>query len=231
MDQAYAPLIYMEDIVKIFRARDVESRVLMGIDFEVHAGEYILIVGPSGCGKSTLLAIMGLMDSPTSGIYLFDGKPAHALSNSDRARIRSHDLGFVFQNFNLIGDLTIFENVEQPLTYQKMKPAERRERVNEALSQVGMTDLAKRRPSQLSGGQQQCVAIARALVGRPRLLLADEPTGNLDSASGKQIMDLLREVHSRGTTICTVTHDPRFVEMADRVIDMFDGKLMPRLPV
>jgi putative ABC transport system ATP-binding protein len=171
---------------------------------------------------------MGLMDSPTSGVYLFDGKPVHSLSNSERARIRGYELGFVFQNFNLIGDLTVFENVEQPLTYQKMKPAERRERVNEALSRVGMTETAKRRPSQISGGQQQSVAIARALVGRPRLLLADEPTGNLDSAAGKGVMDLLREVHGSGTTVCMVTHDLRFVEMADRVIDMLDGRLTPR---
>jgi putative ABC transport system ATP-binding protein len=150
------------------------------------------------------------------------------MSASDRAKIRSHDLGFVFQNFNLIGDMTVFENVEQPLTYQKMKSNDRRERVQQALAKVGMTEAARRRPSQLSGGQQQCVAIARALVGNPRLLLADEPTGNLDSASGKAIMDLLREVHDNGTTVCMVTHDPRFVEMADRVIEMFDGRLSPR---
>jgi putative ABC transport system ATP-binding protein len=171
---------------------------------------------------------MGLMDSPTSGVYLFDGNPVSNFTAADRARIRSRDLGFVFQNFNLIGDMTVFENVEQPLTYQKMKPAERKERVAGALERVGMAEAARRRPSQLSGGQQQCVAIARALVGKPRILVADEPTGNLDSASGKAIMDLLREVHSKGTTICMVTHDPRFVDMADRVVDMLDGRLSER---
>ncbi|HMG32438.1 MAG TPA: ABC transporter ATP-binding protein [Blastocatellia bacterium] len=225
MNQAYSPLVYMEDLVKIFRSKDVESRVLNGIDLEIHPGEYVLIVGPSGCGKSTLLAIMGLMDSQTSGVYLLNGKPVHNMPLSERARLRGYEIGFVFQNFNLIGDMTIFENVEQPLTYQKMKSGERKERVQHALEKVGMVDAGRRRPGQLSGGQQQCVAIARALVGSPRLLLADEPTGNLDSASGKAIMDLLREVHGSGTTICLVTHDPRFVEMADRVIEMFDGKL------
>jgi len=228
MNQAYAPLIYMEDIVKVFGTKKNEARILNGIDIEIHSGEYVLIVGPSGCGKSTLLAIMGLMDSQTTGVYLFGGKPVHTMSASDRAKIRSHDLGFVFQNFNLIGDMTVFENVEQPLTYQKMKSNDRRDRVQQVLAKVGMTEAARRRPSQLSGGQQQCVAIARALVGNPRLLLADEPTGNLDSASGKAIMDLLREVHDNGTTVCMVTHDPRFVEMADRVIEMFDGRLSPR---
>jgi putative ABC transport system ATP-binding protein len=168
---------------------------------------------------------MGLMDSPTEGVYTFDGKPVHSLSASERARIRSHDVGFVFQSFNLIGDMTVFENVEQPLTYQKVKPVQRRERVQEALERVGMAGHAKRHPSQLSGGQQQCVAVARALVGKPRILLADEPTGNLDSASGKAIMEMLRELHESGATICMVTHDPRFVEMADRLIHMFDGRL------
>jgi putative ABC transport system ATP-binding protein len=225
MNQSYSPLVYLEGITRIFRDGQNEARVLAGIDLEIHPGEYVSIIGPSGCGKSTLLAIMGLMDSPTSGVYTFDGKPVHTLGASERARIRSHDVGFVFQSFNLIGDMTVFENVEQPLTYQKVKAAERRERVQDALERVGMAAHARRRPSQLSGGQQQCVAVARALVGKPRILLADEPTGNLDSASGKAIMEMLRELHDRGATICMVTHDPRFVKMADRLVHMFDGRL------
>jgi putative ABC transport system ATP-binding protein len=215
----------MEDITKVFRTGQVEARVLAGIDLEINQGEYVLIVGPSGCGKSTLLAIMGLLDSPTSGLYCFDGQPVARMSLSDRARIRNHELGFVFQSFNLIGDLSVFENVEQPLSYQKMKSAARKERVQEALRRVGMVDQARRRPSQLAGGEQQRVAIARAIVGKPRILLADEPTGNLDSANGQAIMDLLRELHQSGTTVCMVTHDPRFVHLAGRVIQMLDGRL------
>jgi len=215
----------MEDVTKIFRNGNVEARVLNGIDLEIHLGEYISIVGPSGCGKSTLLAIMGLMDTPTSGVYLFDGKPVNNLNASARAKIRNHDIGFVFQSFNLLGDLTVFENVEQPLAYQNLKSSVRKERVQEALEQVKLVDQAKRRPSQLSGGQQQKVAVARAIVGRPRILLADEPTGNLDSASGEAIMEMLRDLHSKGTTICMVTHDPRFVHMANRLVNMLDGKM------
>jgi putative ABC transport system ATP-binding protein len=226
MTDPWSPLVYMEGVTKVFRDGESEARVLAGIDLEIGQGEYVSIVGPSGCGKSTLLSIMGLMDSPTSGVYCFDGKPSQTLTASDRARIRSHDIGFVFQNFNLIGDMTVFENVEQPLAYQKMKAAERRERVQDALKRVGMADAARRRPSQLSGGQQQCVAVARALVGKPRILLADEPTGNLDSASGRTIMEMLRELHQSGATICMVTHDPRFVAMADRLVHMLDGRLL-----
>ena len=223
--RSWSPLVYMEDVTKTFRTGDVEARVLAGIDLEIHAGEYVAIVGPSGCGKSTLLAIMGLMDSPTSGVYCFDGQPVHNLKLSTRARIRNQEIGFVFQNFNLIGDLSVFENVEQPLTYQKMKPAERRQRVQEALERVGVAHQSRRRPSQLSGGEQQRVAVARALVGKPRILLADEPTGNLDSANGEAIMELLRELHRGGSTICMVTHDPRFVHLTDRLIHMLDGRL------
>ncbi|HZS48226.1 MAG TPA: ABC transporter ATP-binding protein [Blastocatellia bacterium] len=225
MSTPYSPIIYMEDVTKIFRNGNVEARVLNGIDLEIHLGEYISIVGPSGCGKSTLLAIMGLMDTPTSGVYLFDGKPVNNLNASARAKIRNHDIGFVFQSFNLLGDLTVFENVEQPLAYQNLKSSVRKERVQEALEQVKLVDQAKRRPSQLSGGQQQKVAVARAIVGRPRILLADEPTGNLDSASGEAIMEMLRDLHSKGTTICMVTHDPRFVHMANRLVNMLDGKM------
>ncbi len=226
MSKSWSPLIFMEDVTRVFRNGQVESPVLTGIDLEINIGEYVSIIGPSGCGKSTLLSILGLMDSPTEGVYCFDGKPVHNLSASDRARIRNHEIGFVFQSFNLIGDMTIFENVEQPLAYQKMKSSERKRAVTEALERVGMMDQARRRPSQLSGGQQQRVAVARALVGRPRILLADEPTGNLDSANGETIMKMLRELHGDGATICMVTHDPRFVHMADRLIHMLDGKLV-----
>jgi putative ABC transport system ATP-binding protein len=221
----------MENVTKVFRTGQVETSVLRGVDIEVQSGEYVSIVGPSGCGKSTLLAIMGLMDTPTDGIYCFDGKPAQKLSASERARIRNHDIGFVFQSFNLIGDLNVFENVEQPLAYQRMKASERKDRVSEALKKVGMTEHAKRRPSQLSGGQQQRVAVARALVVKPRILLADEPTGNLDSTNGYAIMEMLRELHQGGATICMVTHDPRFVHMADRLVYMSDGRMVGNVPV
>jgi len=225
MSKDYSPLVYLEDVTKTFRQGNVETQVLAGIDLEIHAGEYVAIIGPSGCGKSTLLAIIGFMDTPSSGIYCFDGKPAHNVKPSDRARIRNHDIGFIFQNFNLIGDLTVFENVEQPLSYQDMKSAERKQRVREALEKVGMLDESNRRPVQLSGGQQQRVAVARALVGRPRMLLADEPTGNLDSENGKAVMEILRDIHHNGTTILMVTHDPRFVKMADRLVHMLDGRI------
>ena len=225
MNATYSPLIYMEDVTKVFRNGGVEAHVLNGVDLEIHVGEYVSIVGPSGCGKSTLLAIAGLMDTPTSGVYLFDGKPVGGLNASARAKIRNQDIGFVFQSFNLIGDLTIFENVEQPLSYQNLKSSLRKERVQHALEQVGLVDQAKRRPSQLSGGQQQKVAVARAIVGKPRILLADEPTGNLDSASGETIMEMLRALHTGGTTILMVTHDPRFITMADRLVNMLDGKM------
>ena len=225
MTGKYAPLVYMEDLTRVFRTGDVEAPVLNGLDLEIHDGEYISIIGPSGCGKSTLLAIMGLMDSPTSGVYCFEGQPVHSLNASARARIRSQDIGFVFQNFNLIGDLTVFENVEQPLSYQKMKPAERKDKVTAALERVGMIKQARRYPRQLSGGEQQRVAVARALAGNPRILLADEPTGSLDSANGEAIMGMLRELHASGTTICMVTHDPRFVHLADRWMHMLDGRI------
>jgi putative ABC transport system ATP-binding protein len=215
----------MEDVTRVFRTGDVEAAVLNGINLEIHEGEYISIIGPSGCGKSTLLAIMGLMDSPTGGVYCFQGQPVHTLNASARARIRGQDIGFVFQNFNLIGDLNVYENVEQPLSYQKMKPVERKEWVNSALERVGMINQARRYPKQLSGGEQQRVAVARALVGNPRILLADEPTGSLDSANGEAIMGMLRELHEGGTTICMVTHDPRFVHLADRWMHMLDGRI------
>jgi putative ABC transport system ATP-binding protein len=216
----------MEDVTRVFRNGNLEARVLDGINLEIHSGEYVCIEGPSGCGKSTLLAILGLMDSPTSGIYVFDGQPVHDLNASARARARNQEIGFVFQSFNLLGDLTVFENVEQPLAYQKMKASERKQQVKEALRRVGMQDQAGRRPGQLSGGEQQRVAVARAIVVNPRILLADEPTGNLDSTNGKAIMEMLKQLHESGTTICMVTHDPRFVQTADRVIHMLDGRLV-----
>ncbi len=219
------PLILMEDLTKVFRNGGVETRVLNGIDLTINRGEFVVIFGPSGCGKSTLLAIAGLLDSPSAGIYSFNGQPVQELKLSDRARIRNQDIGFVFQNFNLIGDMSVQENVEQPLSYSKMRPADRKERVQAALAQVGLTDRARQRPSQLSGGHQQLVSIARAIVGNPTVLLADEPTGNLDSASGEVVMNLLKQLHANGTTVCLVTHDARFLHLADRHIKMLDGKL------
>jgi len=219
------PLVLMEDLTKVFRNGSVETRVLNGIDLAINRGEFVVIFGPSGCGKSTLLAIMGLLDSPTAGIYSFAGQPVQDLKLSDRARIRNQDIGFVFQNFNLIGDMTVFENIEQPLSYSKMKPSERKDRVAEALAKVGLTERARQRPSSLSGGHQQLVSIARAVVGKPTVLLADEPTGNLDSASGEVVMNLLKQLHANGTTVCLVTHDARFLHLADRRIQMLDGKV------
>lgn len=182
--------------------------------------------GPSGCGKSTLLSILGLLDSPTDGKYLLNGRPVEALNHSERARIRNREIGFIFQSFNLIGDLTVFENVELPLTYRGMKSSERKTRVNEALEKVGMAHRAKHLPSQLSGGQQQRVAVARAIVGRPLIMLADEPTGNLDSKNGEAVMELMRDLHREGATICMVTHDPRYARHASRTIHLFDGRVV-----
>ena len=225
MSKSFSPIVYLEDVTRVFRNGAEEARVLDGIDLEIHAGEYGLILGPSGCGKSTMLAIMGLMDSPTEGVYCFDGKPVHRMSASERARIRSQDIGFVFQNFNLIGDMTIFENVEQPLVYQKMNTSARRDRVNEILEKVSLMEQARRRPSQLSGGQQQKVAVARALVAKPRILLADEPTGNLDSQMGDEIMEILKDLNrTEKTTVVMVTHDPRQAEKTERIVRLFDGR-------
>lgn len=220
------PIIMMEDMTKVFRQSGVEARVLNGIDLNIHRGEFVVVHGPSGCGKSTLLAIMGLLDSQTNGVYCFAGQPVQDLKLSDRARIRNQEIGFVFQSFNLIGDLSVFENVEQPLSYSNMKSSQRKERVSEVLEMVGIADRARSRPSQLSGGQQQLVAIARALANRPTVLLADEPTGNLDSASGELIMRLLKQLHANGTTVCLVTHDARFLHLADRRVKMLDGRIV-----
>jgi len=219
-------LIHLESVTKVFLTEEVETHALAGIHLDIKKGEYVSISGPSGCGKSTLLSILGLLDSPTDGVYSLDGNPVEKLNASERARIRNRQIGFVFQSFNLIGDLTVFENVELPLTYRGMKSAERKSRVNEALERVGMAHRAKHLPSQLSGGQQQRVAVARALVGSPLILLADEPTGNLDSKNGEAVMELMSNLHKEGATICMVTHDPRYAEHAERTIHLFDGRVV-----
>ncbi len=220
------PLIQLEGVTKVFYTDEVETHALATIHLEIKKGEYVSIAGPSGCGKSTLLSLLGLLDSPTEGKYWLDGKQVADLSLADRARIRNLQIGFIFQSFNLIGDLTVFENVELPLTYRGMKAAERRQKVNEALERVGMAHRARHLPSQLSGGQQQRVAVARAVAGSPLILLADEPTGNLDSKSGEAVMDLLRELHRGGATLCMVTHDPRYARHAERNIHLFDGRIV-----
>jgi putative ABC transport system ATP-binding protein len=218
-------LIKMEGVSKIFYTDELESHALSAIDLEIKKGEYLAIAGPSGCGKSTLLAILGLLDSPTEGNYSLNGQPVSSLKISDRARIRNREIGFIFQAFNLIGDLTVYENVELPLTYRGMAAAERKEKVQRALERVEMAHRTKHYPAQLSGGQQQRVAVARALVGDPMILLADEPTGNLDSKNGDSVMDLLREIHASGATICMVTHDARYACHAERTLHLFDGRI------
>src|SRR5216117_3645839 len=219
-------VIHLEGVKKVFLTDEVETHALAGIDLEIKRGEYLSISGPSGCGKSTLLSILGLLDSPSDGSYQLNGRPAQDLSMSERARVRNREVGFIFQSFNLIGDLTVFENVELPLTYRGMSSAERKERVQESLDKVGMAHRMKHYPSQLSGGQQQRVAVARALGGKPAILLADEPTGNLDSKNGEAVMELLRELHREGATICMVTHDPRFARHAERNVHLFDGRIV-----
>jgi putative ABC transport system ATP-binding protein len=220
------PLISLEQVDKVFVTDELETHALAGIELRIDKGDYVSIEGPSGCGKSTLLAILGLLDSPTSGSYVLNGQAVANLNMRDRARIRNREIGFVFQAFNLIGDLSVYENVELPLTYRQMPAAERKRAVLEALDKVGMPHRMKHYPSQLSGGQQQRVAVARALAGNPSVLLADEPTGNLDSVNGEAVMTLLRELHRNGSTICMVTHDPRYAGFADRSVHMFDGKIV-----
>ena len=219
-------LISLEGVTKVFFTEEVETHALSGIHLQIKKGEYLSIAGPSGCGKSTLLSILGLLDSPTDGKYTLNGTEVEDLSLSQRTRIRNREIGFIFQAFNLIGDLNVYENVELPLTYRGMPSVERKQRVHEALERVGMSHRMKHYPSQLSGGQQQRVAVARALAGKPSILLADEPTGNLDSKNGEAVMDLLRELHREGATICMVTHDPRYAEFADRTIHLFDGQIV-----
>jgi putative ABC transport system ATP-binding protein len=219
-------LIHLESVNKVFVTDDVETHALSNIRLDVNRGDYISIAGPSGCGKSTLLAILGLLDAPSNGTYVLNGRPVERLKMSERARIRNREIGFIFQAFNLIGDLTVYENVELPLTYRGMPASERKKRTREALERVGMSHRIKHYPSQLSGGQQQRVAVARALGGEPSILLADEPTGNLDSANGQAVMDLLKELHQNGSTICMVTHDQRYASHADRSVHLFDGKVV-----
>ena len=226
MTQNDDALIHMQALTKVFTTDEVETHALAGIHLEIRRGEYVSIAGPSGCGKSTLLSIMGLLDSPSGGAYTLKGKAVQDIKARERARIRNREIGFVFQSFNLIGDLTVYENVELPLTYRSLARAERRRRVTAALEKVAMGHRANHYPSQLSGGQQQRVAVARALVGEPSILLADEPTGNLDSVSGEAVMELLHELHREGATICMVTHDSRFARHADRTIQLFDGQIV-----
>jgi putative ABC transport system ATP-binding protein len=220
------PLIQLQGVRKIFFTDEVETHALADVHLEIREGEYVAINGPSGCGKTTLLSILGLLDTPSDGSYLLEDKPVANLTPAERARIRNRRIGFVFQAFNLIGDLTVAENVELPLTYRGMSGGERTKRVQQALEKVGMSHRAKHYPVQLSGGQQQRVAVARAVVGDPAILLADEPTGNLDSTNGEAVMDLLRTLHRGGATVCMVTHDPRYAKHADRSIHLFDGRVV-----
>jgi putative ABC transport system ATP-binding protein len=226
MDSSGDVLIHLEGVTKVFLTDEVETHALAGIHLEIHRGEFVSIAGPSGCGKSTLLSILGLLDSPSDGSYTLNDRPVARLTLSERTRIRNREIGFIFQAFNLIGDLTVYENVELPLTYRGMSAAERKERVEQALTKVDMAHRVKHYPSQLSGGQQQRVAVARALVGEPSILLADEPTGNLDSKNGEAVMELLHELNRQGATLCMVTHDPRYAATASRNIHLFDGRIV-----
>src|SRR5690348_9360576 len=226
MEENGMSLIKLEGVNKVFLTEELETHALSGVHLDIHKGEYVSIAGPSGCGKSTLLSLIGLLDSPTEGKYWLNGKPVEELGLGERSRIRNREVGFIFQAFNLIGDLTVYENVELPLTYRGMPSAERKQRVQESLEKVGMAHRIKHYPSQLSGGQQQRVAVARALGGKPSVLLADEPTGNLDSKNGEQAMELLRNLHREGATICMVTHDPRYARHAERTVRLFDGKVV-----
>jgi len=219
-------LIQLQGIRKVFYTDEVETQALEDVHLEVKQGEYIAVSGHSGCGKTTLLSILGLLDSPSDGTYVLGGEHVANLTAAQRAKIRNRQIGFIFQAFNLIGDLTVAENVELPLTYRGMPSSERAQRVKDALEKVGMSHRMKHYPSQLSGGQQQRVAVARAVVGDPLILLADEPTGNLDSKNGEQVMELLRDLHRAGATLCMVTHDPRYARHADRTIHLFDGRIV-----
>jgi putative ABC transport system ATP-binding protein len=223
----FEPVIRLEGVTKIYKGdADEETFALRDVSLEIRRGEYISIAGPSGCGKSTLLSVLALLDAPTSGKYWLNGKPTDQMSPQERARARSLEIGLIFQSFNLIGDMTVFENVEYPLTLRRSSPAERKAVVEGALERVGMLARAKQRPGSLAGGHQQLVAIARAIAGRPAVLLADEPTGNLDSKSGEALMQMLGELHADGATVCIATHDPRWIAQAPRKILMFDGAVV-----
>ena len=226
MSQNGQSLIRLENLSKVFYTEEIETHALSGIDLHINAGEFVSIAGPSGCGKSTLLSILGLLDSPTEGNYWIHTRPVQNLSLSDRTKIRNLEIGFIFQAFNLIGDLTVYENVELPLTYRSLAAKDRKQRVLEVLERVQMAHRAKHYPAQLSGGQQQRVAVARALVGQPSILLADEPTGNLDSTNSEAVISLLQQLHSEGATICMVTHDPRYASIADRTVQLLDGRIV-----
>lgn len=224
-ETAPKPLMQLAGVTKTFFTDEVEAHALSGIHLEVLRGEHVTIAGPSGCGKSTLLSILGLLDSPTEGSYWLNGQPVEALTPIERAHLRNREIGFIFQSFNLISDLTVYENVELPLTYRGLKSTERKRLIYAALEKVGMARRARHLPSQLSGGQQQRVAVARAVAGQPAIILADEPTGNLDSLSGQAVMELLRDLHRQGLTICMVTHDATYARYADRTIHLFDGRI------
>ena len=230
MPLAIDPLIRLQGVSKIFHTEEVETHALSRIDLEIRAGEYLAITGPSGCGKTTLLSLLGLLDSPSEGSYVLAGEPVSTLSSAQRARVRSRAIGFIFQAFNLIGDLTVRQNVELPLKYRGLPLQERRDLVHEALEQMGMLHRLNHYPAQLSGGQQQRVAVARAVAGKPVVILADEPTGNLDSTNGAIVMELLAGLHAGGATICIVTHDPRYVTAAQRAVHLFDGRVVSGEP-
>jgi putative ABC transport system ATP-binding protein len=221
-----SPVIQLNRLSKVFQTEDVETHALSNIELEIEQGDYLAIIGPSGSGKTTLLAILGLMDRPSSGQLLWSGNAVGELEDREQSRLRNEQVGFIFQTFNLLGDLNVEQNVELPLIYRRVRRNERRERVARALERVGMGHRAQHRPGQLSGGQQQRVAVARALVGEPRILLADEPTGNLDSVNGASIMDLIDELHRAGSTICMVTHNLEFARRARRTLRLVDGRIV-----
>ena len=223
------PLIRLEHVTKIYRgdSADEETRALWDVTVDIASGEYVTVSGPSGCGKSTFLSVLALLDTPTSGRYYLNGRPADQFSPAERARVRNIEVGLIFQSFNLIADMTVYENVEYPLVLRNVAPAERKTRVEAALARVGLTGRGKQRPGQLSGGHQQLVAIARAITGRPAIVLADEPTGNLDSKSGEAVMEMLGELHASGATLCLATHNPDYIARAQRHIYLFDGAVSP----